>query len=160
MVRSLAVVVACVLGVLWLTPRPEVDPVRVIDYSQTLDQARGGFSYPVFAPVGLEGGWRPTSARSERLRSGALTWHIGFVTPASRYAAVEQSDEPAQDLLTRLGARGPSTGTVSLGGQSWERREADGKRALSRVAQGSTLVVAGDAGWVELEWLAGALRSE
>ena len=159
MVRSMAVVLAFVLVILWLTPRPRTDPVRVVDYTSALEQARQTAPYDVYAPYGLDPAWRATSARTERGPEGALMWHLGFVTPGGQYAAVEQSDGPAEAAVRRFSGTAPAVGSTDVAGATWERREDAKSRTLWRRADGSMLAVTGTAGWPELEQLARTLRT-
>ena len=160
MVRSMAVVLAFVLVILWLTPRPRTDPVRVIDYTGPLQQARQTAPYDVYAPYALDPAWRATSARTERSAEGALMWHLGFVTPGGQYAAVEQSDGPVETAVRRFSGGAPSVGSTDVAGATWERREDAKGRTLWRRVDGAMVAVTGTAAWPELEQLAGSLRPE
>lgn len=158
-VRSLVVVIGFVVAILLLTPRPGGDPVRTVDVGPALTEARSSAPYDVVAPVALPDDWRATSARTERTAAAQVRWHVGYVTPAGKYAAVEQGDGPTQDLLEALGV-GRDAGVVMVAGQPWHRRDegAGGRRSLWRSFAGSTVVVTGTSGWEELSALAGTLR--
>jgi hypothetical protein len=161
MVRSMAVVLAFVLVILWLTPRPRTDAVRVVDYSVALQQARAGAEYDVFAPEGLTPQWRATSARSERGPGNTLLWHLGFVTPAGKYAAVQQSDGAVGPAVERIAGDAAVAGSAQIAGATWERRgedRGDTQRTLWRSVDGTVVAVTGTARWAELEQLATALR--
>ena len=159
MVRSMAVVLAFVLVILWLTPRPRTDPVRVVDYTAALQQAQQTAPYDVYAPYALDPAWRATSARTERGPEGALMWHLGFVTPGGEYAAVEQSDGPAESAVRRFSGAAPAVGSADLAGATWERREDAQGRTLWRRLDGGMVAVTGTAAWPELEQLARTLRT-
>jgi hypothetical protein len=142
MLRSLALVLAVVAVILLLNARDE-----------------RAASYDVLGPVGLSQQWRATSVRSPR-EDGGLTWHIGFVTPRGDYAGLEQTDGPTpRDFINRFAEESRVTGDVRIAGRTWQRREG-GKpepRALVMQGKASTVVVAGNARWAELEALAGSL---
>lgn len=160
MVRSLALVLVLVgvAVVFYLAGRP--DPVvREVQYTDALALARQSASYDVLAPQPLPDGWRATSARA-RTEGDATTWHLGLVTAAGSYAAVEQSDGERRDFVDRFAAEARPGGTSTVDGTTW-RRLADGspeERALVRTVDGVTSLVVGSAGWDELEELAASLR--
>jgi hypothetical protein len=159
MVRSLLVVLVLVFVVVALNAQPEPDQqVKRFDYTGVLAQARDQAPYDVLAPVGLPRAWRATSARTGRA-GDAYTWHLGFVTPADDYAALEQSDGDPEGFLDHIVGNADAAGTVQIGGASWRRLE-DGEhepRALVLDAAPVTTVVAGGASWRELRALAAAL---
>jgi Protein of unknown function (DUF4245) len=159
MLRSLAVVFLFIAFLLVLTPRRHYDAVKEIDYTAQLRAARAQAPYAVLAPEGLPDRWRPTSARLER-EGDAVTWHLGFVTPADEYAAVGQSDGDRAEFLDRQSNGGQAQGSVEIGGVRWDRyfRQAKNARTLARSAGGVLITVGGTAGYPELEQLAGALR--
>ena len=156
MVRSLAAVLGAVLVILWLTPRADQDPVRVIDFGVPLQQARAAAPYDVYAPQGLPERWRPTSARATSSAEG-IVWHLGLVTPQDRYAAVAQ--RPAAPAAVEAAAGpGRDEGAAVLAGTMWQRRlRDDGERSLWRADERAVVAVTGNASWAELEQLAGAL---
>ena len=150
---------AFVLVIVWLTPRPDEDPVRPVDYSSSLVQARSAADYPVYAPEGLPPGWRATSARVSGGGSG-VRWHVGLVTPQDRYAAVEQSAGPSEPFVREVSRDGRDEGAAQLEGVPWQRRYSapTDQRTLWRSEGPSTVAVTGNAGWAELEQLARSLR--
>ena len=162
MVRSLAVVGAVVAVILLLNARDERAVVREVDYAAPLTQARDAASYDVLGPAGLSEQWRATSVRLPA-EDGGFTWHVGFVTPRGDYAGLEQSDgPPAREFVDRFAEGSRVTGDVRVGARTWQRREGGEPepRALVLRDSASTTVVAGTAGWPELEELARSLRGE
>lgn len=161
MVRSLAVVFAFILiGFAALIPRGH-RTVHVIDPAPTLVQAQRAAAYHVVVPTGLAAGWRPTSARTEGGTAGVpLHVHVGYVTPDTQYAAVEESDAPARDFVAGvIGARGSELPTITLNGATWQQRRAgNGDFALVRTTGRMTVVVTGSARPPELVTLATALH--
>jgi hypothetical protein len=161
MVRSLLVVLALVFVVVALAVRPTPDSeVRRFDYSGVLAQAQDQARYDVLAPIGLPDTWRATSARTDS-GDGAVTWHVGFVTPADAYAGLEQSDGDAGSFVDHLAADGRAAGTVTIGGATWRRVEGGDPepRALVLRRDGVTTLVVGSASWAELRTLAASLQA-
>ena len=160
MVRSMVLVLAVVAVILLLNARDErATVVRDLDYAGPLAQARQAAAYDVLGPVGLGQEWRATSVRSPR-EDGGLTWHIGFVTPRGDYAGLDQTDgPPPREFVDRFAEGSRATGDVRIAGRTWQRREGGEPepRALVMRTEESTVVVAGNARWSELEALAGSL---
>jgi Protein of unknown function (DUF4245) len=160
MVRSMSLVLVVVVVVVLLTLRSEPhQTVHRVDYSEQLQEARRVAPYDVLAPVGLGARWKATSARNDT-EGAAMTWHIGFVTPDARYAAVEQSDGPEATFLGEFVDGATKAGDVTISGVPWQRL-AGGQpeqRALVLRGGGVTTVVAGSASFTELRALASALR--
>ena len=160
MVRSLLLVLVLVFVVVALTVRPHPDSVvHRFDYSGVFDQAREQARYDVLAPIGLPDSWVPTSARTTRAGTG-VTWHVGFVTPDDDYAALEQSDGSAATFVRQFAGGGKRAGSVVIGRATWRRVEGGDPepRALVLERDHVTTVVAGNAGWSELEELAASLQ--
>lgn len=137
MVPSLAVVLLAAWVIYLFVPHDEsVDPVKPVSYKVELDSARRAAPYPVLAPEGLPEKWRATSVRYAADGSEGRAWHLGFITPDTQYAAVEQSDEerPAKyiDSVTQ-GAR-KTAKTVRVRGEEWTRYEGQKYDALVRTS--------------------------
>jgi hypothetical protein len=160
MVRSMSLVLVVVGVVVLLTVRANPhEKLQQVDYSLQLQQTRLAAAYDVFAPVGLGDTWKATSARGENVE-GVVTWHLGLVTPAEHYAAVEQSDGPVTAFLDDFVAGATKSGVVTISGVRWQRLEG-GKpeqRALLLRGRGVTTMVTGSATFSELRTLASALR--
>jgi hypothetical protein len=160
MVRSLLAVLVLVFVVVALNARPHPDSeVRRFDYSGVLAQAQDQARYDVLAPIALPDSWVPTSARTTSA-GPAVTWHVGFVTPADDYAALEQSDGSPASFVRQFADGGERAGNVVIGSATWRRVEGGDPepRALVIERDHVTTVVAGNAGWAELEELAASLQ--
>ena len=160
MVRSLLVVLVLVFVVVALNVQRHPDSeVRRFDYSGVFSQARDQAPYDVLAPIGLPDAWVPTSARTTRA-GAAVTWHVGFVTPADDYAALEQSDGNPAPFVRQFADGGDRAGSVVIGTATWRRVEGGDPepRALVLERDAVTTVVAGNAGWAELRELAASLQ--
>lgn len=136
----------------------EPQTVRTINVAASLAAARASTSYPLLSPVALPADWRPTSAYVNK--PPATGFHIGFVTPANQYAAVEQTNAPAAQAVTEVLGEGSLPGeTATIGGQQWNLREsATRMHALVRTANGVTVIVTGTASRAELQTLAESLH--
>jgi hypothetical protein len=164
MVRSLLpLVVICLVIVAWTAFRqsPDVDPIREIDPSTTVDLAAARASYPIVYPRGLADGYRPTSARTD---AGAaepgdpVTLEIGYVTPAEEFAGFVVSDDRRADPVAAVLDGAVEKGTVDVGGQTWIRSiTEDDETALSRESDGVIVLVSGSASDEELAAVAAAV---
>ncbi len=161
MVRSLAVVLVLVGAIVAFNVADQPDPVvRDIDYADAVTQARQQAAYAVLAPRLLPTGWRATSARTRSEGSDAVSWHLGLVTAAGDYAAVEQTDGAREGFVDRFADGAERDGTVKVDGTMWRRLEGGDpeERALVRSEGEVTTVLAGSAAWDDLERLASSLR--
>jgi hypothetical protein len=163
MIRSLLPLVVVVLLVVgWIGFRQgDVDPVRPIDPSSSVQLAAARASYAVEAPSGLPDGYRPTSARTDAGDAGEgspVTLEVGYVTPSTEYAGFLTTDDPRAERLRAVldGAR--EEGSVQLAGRTWTRLTSErGETVLSREEGGVTTLVTGSADDAELETVAASL---
>jgi len=158
LVLSLAVVglfVAFLFVVVW---RPSPDPVRTVDPAPVLLSAREQAGYPVYAPTGLTGNWRATSARFEA-DGDATVWFLGYVTPDDQYIAVAQTDGDAKNFIEEQTLDGSPDGEMTVDGQVWQRYTTTDQRSLVRSSDGSTVVVTGSVSYEQLADFAGRLSA-
>jgi Protein of unknown function (DUF4245) len=165
MVRSLLpLVVICLVIVAWTAFRqsPDVDPIREIDPSSTVDLAAARASYTVLYPQGLPEGYRSTSARTDAgvaEQGDPVTLEIGYVTPSEEFAGFVVSDDRRADPVAAVLDGAVEEGTVDVGGQAWTRSTTeDDETALSREADGVIVLVSGSASEEELEAVAAAVQ--
>lgn len=152
MVPSLAVVLLAAFFIYLFVPHDEsVDPVKPVDYKVELDSARRAAPYPVLAPEGLPGKWRATSVRYDADGPDGRVWHLGFMTPDTQYAAVEQSDEkrPVQYIEDVTHGARKTAKTVRVRGEEWTRYEGGKYDALVRISPGGSGASAGSGGDAE-----------
>ena len=163
MIRSLAVVLGAVLVILLITLRPHPDPVKVVDATEARQAAAAVSTFKAADPAHPPSAWRLTSARFTPAAvspSGFSVWHLGWVTKGRRYAALEQSDGPADPLLesvlTAPVDAGPGTGAFA----GWERwtGQPSSWQAYVKTTGSTTLVLFGSATDAELASLAGSLQ--
>lgn len=161
-------IAACLLIVaaIWaITPRGTKEVLPTVDYGSQLWAMSKDAPYTVHAPQGLAPGWRPTSSRLHGLEGGGqpVAWHLGFVTPADEYAALEQSNEPAAKYVPRMTNSKNAIGTQQIAGATWTKYYRKDKKASSlarTLPDGVSLVVTGTASFEELAVLAGSLRPQ
>ncbi|MDP5184289.1 DUF4245 domain-containing protein [Blastococcus sp. BMG 814] len=162
MLRSLLpLVVICLLVVGWQAFRNNPDdPVREIDPTSTLRLAEARAVYPLLIPA-LDEGYRPTSVRTDagtNPEGSPVTVQLGYVTPAGNYAGYVVTDDADAEALDVLDGAAEE-GAVEIDGEEWTRSTTQrGETALTRVADGVTLVVTGSAGDDELREVAEAVE--
>jgi hypothetical protein len=165
MLRSLLpLVVICLLIVAWVAFRQSGDVgVRTVDPSTSVQLAAARAGYPVSAPAGLDDGYRPTSARTDAGDAGEgdpVTLEIGYLTPSEEFAGFVVSDDPRAAPLADVLDGAVEEGTVDIAGESWTRSTTEQEEtALSREAEGATVVVYGSAPDDELETVAAAVET-
>jgi hypothetical protein len=164
MVRSLLPLVLICLVIVWWTSfrqGPDVNPVREIDPSPTVDLAAARASYPIVFPQGLDDGYRPTSARTDAggaAEGDPVTLEIGYVTPSEEFAGFVVSDDRRADPLAKVLDGAAEQGSVDVSGRSWTRSTAENGETVLSLEDGAAIVaVSGSASEEELETVAAAV---
>ena len=166
--RSLGLMAVIMAAVLLLTPARGLifpdrnDRMPAVDYSDVVTGFHQVTGQAALAPAGLPTSWRAnatnltgSSAVDERL-------HIGFVTPGSRYAGLDETTGDGFALIKDvLGNRGIATiGSTTIDGVTWQVHTSDrGERSLTRAVDGLTVVVTGNARYADLNRLCASLRA-
>ena len=168
MLRSLVPLVLIILAVVWWTAfrqSADVQPVKSVDPSTSVQLAANRAGYPLLVPTDLPRGYRPTSVRTDAGNAGEgdpVTLEIGYVTPEDQFAEFVVSDDPRADAVTGLLADATPAGSLQIGGDTWTRatrlHERDEETVLSRTVDGVTVVVSGSASEAELETVAGSVQ--
>jgi len=168
MLRSLVPLVLIILAVVWWTAfrqSADVQPVKTVDPSTSVQLAANRAGYPLLVPTDLPRGYRPTSVRTDAGNAGEgdpVTLEIGYVTPSEQFAEFVVSDDPHDDAVTGLLADATPAGSLQIGGDTWTRatrlHERDEETVLSRTVDGVTVVVSGSASEAELETVAGSVQ--
>jgi len=166
------------IAAVFLIAPTEDDPAlpRVIDYSWDAREFGRRAPYETYAPVGLPESWAATSSRltgikdDEGKRDRTVSWHLVLVTPAKRYAAVEQSNERAdgpKGFVARMTNVPKSTpdraaGQRTVDGVVWDQYYQRDKKQYSLVRRlpDSTIVLTGTADYDELAVLAASLKPQ
>jgi hypothetical protein len=162
--RSLGLMAAVIAVLLLIGPaRTLVFPggakMQPVDYTHQVTAFKKVAGI-VLAPTGLPAEWRANAA-SFHSTGGRARLHVGFATPGSRFAGLDESNGPAALLVSRvLGPRGAKAiGTTTVAGQTWDlRRSQRGEQALTTSTGPITVVVTGSATDAQLRTLAGSLR--
>jgi hypothetical protein len=164
MLRSLLpLVVICLVIVGWQTFRsgPDVG-VRTVDPSSTVQLAAARAGYQVLVPTGLDEDYLTTSARTDAGDAGEgdpVTLQIGYLTPSEEFAGFVISDDRGADPVADVLDGAEEQSTVDLGGEAWTRSTTvKGETALSREADGVTVLVTGSAPDEELRTVAESVR--
>lgn len=157
MVRSLGIVVAVILVLVYLAQPPDSDEARIRPVSPAGDIRAYREAVPgVPVPGALPQGWVATSsAYDPQLRS----LRIGWVTPSEQYAEFDAL--PGTDVFDVVGDT-EEAGSEVVEGLTWQllREKEDGSLSLVRRVGDATLVVGSlraTASVAELRVLAGAL---
>ena len=168
MARSLGLMAIIMAVVLLVTPARGLifpdrnDRMPAKDYSDVVDGFGQVTHRPALAPAGLPSSWRANAANLTGSSAANERLHIGFVTPGSHYAGLDETTgDPAALIADVLGKRGTATtGTTTIDGVTWDVRASDrGERSLTRTADGLTVVVTGDARAADLDRLCASLRA-
>src|SRR5689334_5872112 len=158
MLRSLLPLVLICLAIVWWTnfrQSADVQPVRTVDPTSTIDLAAARASYPIVVPQGLGKNYRPTSARTDAGNATdgePVTLEIGYVTPSDQFAGFVVSDNPRADPVAAVLDGAQPHGSVDVGGTPWTRATTQkGETVLSREDGGVIVAVTGSASEKELE---------
>jgi hypothetical protein len=163
-VRSVAVLVLIVLAI-WLvgllqTDTPD-DPVGDgVEYADTAASARQAATYPLLAPVTLPDEWRANGVRFDP--AGTQPWHLGVLTQDDRYIGLEQSKQPADEMIEFFVAGAERNGEVDVDGVTWVRYDGP-DRAITLVQETpevTTLVTTSTAPLADVETFIRRLAAE
>ena len=159
MVISMLVVSGAVVLLAAPWNRSTPDPVRVVDPTTVVQGARAAEPWPVLAPQGLPSTWRCTNARISTASDGQDVVHLGYLTPSTTSAAIDQSATKQLTFVREITLDAQPAGTAQIDGVTWQKLEtSDGKRrAYVREADGATYVVSGGASWADLTTFADSL---
>ncbi|MER5863906.1 DUF4245 domain-containing protein [Kitasatospora sp. NPDC002040] len=161
-VRDMVLSMLAIGGVVFVgylfIPHSEGSGIKAVDYRSSAASAKRAAPYPLLAPQGLSEKWKPTSVEYDKDKKRPKAWHLGFLTPAGQYAAIEQSTEP-QDKAVAFAVEGAQpAGTATIGGQEWQRYQGKSYRGLVVSSGTGTTVVTGTADWEELTEFAQSLK--
>ncbi len=128
---------------------PDATPIRPVDYGAVTRVASEQTGWPVVAPADLPKGWVATSV-TWTSEPGA-SWHLGMITKAEEYVAIEEAEQPLQGegglLSEHVDADVERRGDVVLptsgaAGTSWAQwAGADGDLAISTEVDGHPLLL-------------------
>lgn len=152
--------VLALLVIFFTATRPEPWMPETVEYEPVLEQVRAEYPYPVLAPASLPEGWRATSVDHSSTDRGNR-WRLGFHIHDSGFVGLEQSDgEIVSYLASRIGDF-REDGSVTIGGEVWERRIQEDRspdRALVRIEDGVVTIIRGPEPYEVLERFAATLE--
>ena len=161
MVLSMLVILAVVAVVLLLLPRPNAVEQPPVDVRSAAVAEARRLPFDPVVPAALPEGWKPTSAYSRRSTDDVVAWHIGYLTPQGKYAAVEVAVDATRGWVKAQTSSGGPTQAQrrTVGGVQWQElyREDRDRSTLLREDGGTTTLVTGGADFEELAVLAGAV---
>jgi Protein of unknown function (DUF4245) len=164
MVRSLGLIAVIIAVTLIFVPGlvhpSKSDRFQAVDYSDYVSGFAQVTGQAALVPAALPSGW---TANAGQLTGPAAAehLHIGWATPGSEYAALEESVAPMKTLVaTVLGSRGATvTGSVPIGDAQWQTRTSSrGEYSLSSVVGDISIVITGSASPAEQQLLATSLQ--
>jgi hypothetical protein len=164
MVRSLGLIAVITAVTLIFVPGlfhpSKSQRFQAVDYTSYVVGFRQVTGHSALVPRKLPSGW---AANAGQLTGSPSVehLHIGWATPGSDYAGLEQSNGSlpllVSEVLGRAGAT--ATGTVSIAGVSWQTRTSTrGEYSLSRQAGPVAVVITGSAADAQLRALAASLH--
>jgi Protein of unknown function (DUF4245) len=155
----------CVVAIV-AVPMDHASSPTTISYHADLAAMTRAAPYPVVAPAGLPQSWSPVNsgvAVGGANGAGTVTWRLGYATPSGTFAALEETNAAAAAFIRRMTNGGTAQAPVQASGRTWSASENSerGQRSLAVTSPaGVTLVVTGNASWVQLHTLAASLRPE
>jgi hypothetical protein len=170
MVRSLAVILIPVVIITYFFTRTPDAPVKTVEWTAVLTQARAQAPFPVLAPRAVPPDWRATKASWLAKGRPALNgdpsprnlWQLGFLDSTDTYIELDQGDLQGQDLVADKTRKGLPDGQSAVQGQQWERRVSEDERTRSLVlaTPALTTIVMGDLPYADLESFASTLAAD
>jgi hypothetical protein len=169
MIRSLAVILIPVVIITYFFTRTPDAPVKTVDWTPVLTQARQQAPFEVLAPRAVPQDWRATKASWVAQGWPGLNgdpsprnlWQLGFLDSTDTYVELDQGDLQGPDLVADKTRQGLPDGQSTVQGQVWERRISEDERTRSLViaTPAVTSIVTGDLPYADLESFAATLAS-
>jgi len=120
MLRTMLVVLAFVVLIVLLVPRPGQLPQPKVDVTGAGSGAESQIGFRPLLPAGLPAGWAPTAAET-RTDAGVTAFHIGYLTADGLYAGVEEAASITNEWLDANDASGTPVGSVTIDGVTWQQ---------------------------------------
>lgn len=156
-------VLSGILAAIWLmNPEPDVTYTRDEDVAEAAQWTDGVAEYSPVVPQVPEG-WTANYARWEhRAEFGVDVWEVGYTTASVAFMGLAQTDEPSAAWINEETDQAPGEGTVEVSGFTVEVRSTGDRRFYvlhgeDNSADGTTLVIGGDAGEEEFDQAASAI---
>ena len=120
MLRTMLVVLAFVVLIVLLVPRPGQLPRPKVDVPAAVTGAESQIGFRPVVPAGLPAGWAPTAVET-RNGAGVPVFHIGYLTADGLYAGVDEAASITPEWLDANAAGGKPAGDVTIDGVTWQR---------------------------------------
>jgi hypothetical protein len=158
MLRTLAVIIGCVVVLVLIVPRPNEVRQPDVDATAAARAARPALSFEPAVPAGLPAGWAARRAEAQEGTDGVPMWSLQYWT-GTAYASVRQARGATPAWEARQVTDGREAGTVTVAGREWVVRSRTDRGITSWVLRAGdlTTIVTGTAPAAELETLAGRL---
>ena len=166
LVRSILICLLLGLVALLVVPMDQASAPTTISYHADLAVMTRTAPYQVVAPAGLPSSWSPVDsgvATGGANGPDTVTWRLGYVTPTGTFAALEETNAKPAPFIRRMTNSGTAQPSVQVGDRSWSASENSerGQRSLALTTPaGVTLVVTGNASWLQLRTLAASLKPQ
>jgi len=170
MIRSLAVILIPVVIITYFFTRTPDAPVKTVDWTRVLAQARKQAPFDVLAPRAVPQDWRATKASWVAQGRPTLNgepsprnlWQLGFLDSTDTYVELDQGDLQGPDLVADKTRQGLADGQSRVQGQAWERliSEDERTRSLVMATPALTTIVTGDLPYADLESFAATLAAD
>jgi hypothetical protein len=156
MVRSMVVVIAVVVALVLLVPRPNEVVQPEVDVASAAAAAKGRLGIQVAVPAGLPAGWSTTSASVQTGTDGVLSWRVGYLTPSGQAAGIIQGVRPTAAWEGAQVIDGAPRGSAAIDGRTWVLRSRPDRGITNYVLRqdGLTTIVTGRARTADLLLLA------
>jgi hypothetical protein len=161
MLRTMLVVLAFVVLIVLLVPRPGQLPRPQVDVTSAASGVESQIGFRPIVPAGLPAGWTPTAAEVRSGTNGVTAFHIGYLTKAGPYAGVDEAASVTQEWLDANDAAGTPVGEVTIDGVTWQQLYKEEQQYTSLLLRrpGQVILVTTRQGGVETaSTLARALR--
>jgi hypothetical protein len=165
MVRTLVVILAVVIVVYFLVPRPSRIVQPAADVGGAVAAATEQLGFSPLIPQGLPADWVPTEAAVRNAADGIKEFHIGYRVGTdlddNAYAGVEQATRLTSRWLQINDAGGAKVGDVPIDGNTWQhlyKPERAYTSLLLRRPNQVILVTSKNGGLAQAEVLARALH--
>jgi Protein of unknown function (DUF4245) len=125
MIRTLLVILAVVVIVYFLVPRPSQVVQPAADVGGAAAAAVSQLGFEPLVPQGLPADWVPTEAAVRNATDGIKEFHIGYRVGTgvkdNAYAGVEQATRLTSRWLEVNDAGGTKVAEVTIDGITWEQ---------------------------------------
>jgi len=163
MVLSMGAVLVSVAIILVVTHRSRQQTVPPVDYAGAVALAQAQSQLAVDVPAPLPTGYVATNARFEAESygvAGDVRWYLGYRTPGNQYVSLWQSTGKSSRVIAAATSGAVCGTTLKIDSSTWQTcvNQKPLTRALVRVEDGVTTVVAGTASFSELKSFTNSLQ--